>query len=90
MSPIRSFALPSFWKCYRELPQPVQKLADKQFGLFRQNAFHPSLGFARKGQVWTAEVGRGYRAMARRRGEDCYWFWIGSHETYNKLLGRML
>ncbi len=66
----------------------MRKLADKQFHLFRQNPGHPSLGFARKGEVWTAEVGRGYRALARQRGEDYYWFWIGSHEAYNKLIKR--
>jgi len=63
-------------------------LADKQFRLFRENPFHPSLGFARKGSVWTAEIGRSHRAMARRRGDDVYWFWIGTHEAYNHLLAR--
>jgi len=63
-------------------------LADKQFLLFRENPFHPSLGFARKGQIWTAEIGRNYRAIARRHGGDVYWFWIGTHETYNHLLTR--
>jgi len=67
----------------------VQRLADKQFRVFRQNPNHPSLGFSRKGEVWTAEGGRGYRALARQRGEDYYWFWIGSHEAYNKLLKRV-
>ena len=57
--------------------------------MFLQNPSHPSLGFAPKGEVWTAEVGRAYRAMARRRGDDYYWFWIGSHEAYKKLLNRM-
>ncbi len=87
--PIRSFALRSFWDCYKALPGHVRKLADKQFRLFRQDPLHPSLGFARKGEVWTVEVGRGYRALARERGEDYYWFWIGSHEAYNKLLKRV-
>jgi hypothetical protein len=67
----------------------VQKLANKQFRLFRRDPFHPSLGFAGKGEVWTAEIGRSYRAIARRRGEGCYWFWIGSHEAYNKMPRRL-
>jgi hypothetical protein len=66
----------------------VRALADKQFRLFRENPFHASLGFTRKGNVWTAEVGRGHRAMARRRTDDVYWFWIGTHEAYNHLLAR--
>ncbi|MBI4877844.1 MAG: hypothetical protein HY822_24700 [Acidobacteria bacterium] len=85
---MRSFALPSFWDCYRALPPQVRDLAGKQFRLFRENPAHPSLGFARKGEVWTAEIGRNYRALARRHGEDVHWFWIGTHEAYNRLLTR--
>ncbi len=88
MIAIRSFTLPSFWDCYHQLPEHIRALAGKQFRLFRENPFHPSLAFSRKGGVWTAEVGRGYRAIARRRGNDVYWFWIGTHEAYNQLLTR--
>jgi hypothetical protein len=85
----RSFALGSFWNLYYELPVEIQRLADKQFRLFSENQRHPSLGFARKGNVWTVEVGRSHRAMARLRGENFYWFWIGTHEAYNNLLPRL-
>ncbi len=88
MTPIRSFAVPSFWACYKELPSHIRALADKQFRLFRKNPDHPSLGFDRKGEVCTAEIGRSYRALARQKGNDLYWFWIGSHEAYNRLLSR--
>src|SRR3974377_166881 len=82
----RSVPLPSFWKLYADLPLEVQRLADKQFALFQENPHHPSLGFARKGSVHTVEVGRSYRAVAQNRENTYYWFWIGSHETYNMLL----
>jgi hypothetical protein len=62
---VTSHALASFWKCYHELPQHVQKLADKNFALFKANPRHPSLGFRKKGGVYTVEVGRSYRAIAR-------------------------
>lgn len=41
-------ALPSFWKCYHQLPQQIQNLADKNFALFKANPRHPSLGFGKK------------------------------------------
>jgi len=85
----RSFALPEFWKCYDKLPQHIRQLADKKFALFRAEPFHPSLELERKGEVWTVDIGRSYRAIARRKSDDFYWFWIGSHEAYNKLLNRM-
>ncbi|MBI3693714.1 MAG: hypothetical protein HY238_02580 [Acidobacteria bacterium] len=80
---------PSFWRCYEALPEDVRRLADKQFRLFLDLPGHPSLGFTRKGEVYTVEIGRSYRAIARRKGDVYYWFWIGSHEAYNKLLKRV-
>jgi hypothetical protein len=71
------------------LPADVQALADSKFALFEKDPFHPSLAFRQKGEVWTANVGRSYRAIAYKKGNDLHWFWIGSHESYNKLLGRV-
>ena len=79
-----SHALASFGKCYEQLPANIQKLADKQFALFKANPLHPSLGFRRKGGVHTAEIGRSYRALARERNGHYYWFWVGTHEQYNQ------
>src|SRR5262249_33172563 len=33
-APVTSHALPSFWKCYEQLPKHIQHLADKNFALF--------------------------------------------------------
>jgi hypothetical protein len=56
----------------------------QQFALFKATPGHPSLGFARKGGINTVEIGRSYRALARERAGHYYWFWIGTHEDYNK------
>ena len=80
---MKSQALPSFWKCYTQLPLAIRLLADKQFALFSENPWHPSLGFKKKGEVYTVEVGRHYRALARERNGVYFWFWIGTHEEYN-------
>jgi hypothetical protein len=85
----RSFALPEFWKCYNKLPDHIRTLADKKFELFSHEPFHPSLGLQQKGQVWTVDIGRSYRAIALREDNDFHWFWIGSHQAYNRLLGRV-
>ncbi|MGZ5005018.1 MAG: ParE family toxin-like protein [Chthoniobacterales bacterium] len=61
----------------------MQKLADKNFALFKDNPSHPSLGFRKKGAVYTAEIGRSYRALARERAGNYYRLWIGTHEEYN-------
>ena len=85
---IVSYTHPTFWKCYRKLPKEIQELADKKFSLFLSNPFHPSLGFAQKGNVWTVDVGLHYRAIAWRENENVVWFWIGTHAAYNRIIGR--
>lgn len=89
MLSLRSFLTPSFRKLYAALPKAVQNLADDKYRLFQQDPFHPSLDFQAKGKVWTVAIGRSYRGIARRFGDDLYWVWIGSHEDYNNVLKRL-
>lgn len=81
------FTTPSFWAAYRDLPEAVRDLADKNFELLRQNPRHASLRLKKVGAFWSVRVGRGHRALARDRAEGLVWFWIGSHDEYDRLLG---
>jgi hypothetical protein len=85
----QSFASERFWQLYGELPQEVQRLADKQYDRFRADPFHPSLHLKQVGEVWTVRIGRAHRAIAYREGDIFRWGWIGSHEAYTKLLRRV-
>ena len=87
--PFRSFASERFWKFCEQQPAEVQHLADKQFQLFNEDPFHPSLHLKQVREVWTARVGRSHRVIGYREGEIFRWGWIGSHEDYNKLLNRL-
>ncbi len=50
---------------------------------------HPSLHFKEMGpKVWSVRLNRDYRALARRDGQTYYWFWIGHHQDYERLLRR--
>ena len=83
------FALPQFWRFYRQLPKDVQKLADKNFQLLRANPHHPSLHLKKVGakqQHWSVRVGDNYRALALVRPEGAVWLWIGTHADYDKYL----
>ncbi len=81
-----SHPLAEFWKCYDALPQDIQEQADKQWALFATNPNHSSPRFKEIGPYWSVRVNRGYRAPARRRGNDLYWFWIGPHDEYERIL----
>ena len=80
------FASTEFWFHYRQLPEYIQNLADKNFELLQINPRHPSLHLKKIGIFWSVRVGLNYRALAKERPEGLVWFWIGSHTEYDKLI----
>jgi hypothetical protein len=83
---VNHFAAPAFWYRYRQLPDEIRDLADKNFALLQTDPRHPSLRFKKIRAYWTVRVGVHYRAVARERPEGLVWFWIGPHDEYDQLL----
>jgi hypothetical protein len=83
---VKHLASPRFWLHYRELPDAVRRLADKNFELLKADPHHPSLHFKKIGQLWSVRVGAHYRALGLDGPEAIVWFWIGSHADYDKLV----
>lgn len=83
---MKHFATPEFWANYRQLPDEVQQLADKNFAILKQNPQHPSLRLKKVAIYWSARVGLHYRALAKERTEGLVWFWIGHHSEYEQVL----
>jgi hypothetical protein len=54
---VRHFASPSFWVAYRNLPESVRTLADKNFALLKSESRHPSLHFKQIGRYHSVRVG---------------------------------
>jgi len=84
---MKHLANPDFWFCYRQLPDEVRDLADKNFAIMRDDANHLSIRLKKVGDFWSARVGLHYRALARESDEGLVWFWIGHHGDYDKLTG---
>ena len=78
----------SFDRHLSRLPKRVQKLAHKNFLLWKANPGHPSLDFKEiKPGRWSARVGDHYRVLGSKQPDGAIvWAWIGTHETYDKLL----
>ena len=79
-----------FWKLYHELPEPIQRLAVKNYRLWQQNPNHSSLDFKKLGganERFSVRVGIHYRALGHLVPGGVEWVWIGSHQAYNKLIG---
>jgi hypothetical protein len=83
---VNHHANPSFWKYYHDLPWRIQELADKNFKLLKKNPHHPSLHLKKVGRFWSVRVGYNHRALGVDSTDGIIWFWIGTHEEYNKLI----
>ena len=86
---VKSQTLPSFWKAYVLLPDPVKQAARKAYFLWRASPFHPSLHFKcvnQEERVWSVRVSLGYRALGLLNDDTITWFWIGAHDEYDRQL----
>jgi hypothetical protein len=89
---VNSHADRDFWKLFHALPPDVRREARRAFDLFAKDAFDPQLQFKEmRGHpgLWSARIGRDYRALGRRVGAEIRWFWIGSRGEYGKLVDRL-
>ena len=89
---MKSKTQPQFWELYDKLPQTIKKSARKQFAHWNDNHQHPSLNFKRVGKnppIYSVRVTHTYRALGVVKNNICYWFWIGHHDEYDKLVGHM-
>ena len=77
-----------FRQARQRLPRRIRERADKAFALLRENPRHPSLHFKKVGVFWSARMDAGTRALAVRDGGDFVWVWIGSHDDYERIIGR--
>jgi len=79
-----------FWECFKALPAHLQHIAREKYQLWESDPFHPSLHFKELvPDLWSVRITIAYRALGRRRGELVVWFWIGTHEEYERLIDRM-
>lgn len=85
----RSCTTPDFWVAYGALSLEIKARAGVVYRLWRLNPRHPSLQFKKTGNVWSIRIGGGYRALALLEDDAFYWFWIGTHDEYERLI-RML
>ncbi len=76
-------------KSYKNLPKIIRKTANKQYKLFKQDPSHPSLHFKKihtTQPIYSARINQNYRTIGILTGDIIVWFWIGSHDDYDKLI----
>jgi hypothetical protein len=83
---MKSSATGRFWEAHAELPEKIRVIARRQFHRWLVDPRHPSLQFKKVGPFWSVRVTDDYRALALLKGGVYYWFWIGTHADYDRLL----
>ena len=83
---MKSSTTPDFWRAYAALPPEVKRQARKAWRLWRENPRHSSLRCEPKGDYWSVRVSRGWRTLGRFHEGTLYWFWIGPHDEYERLI----
>jgi hypothetical protein len=84
---VNSKTTSGFWAQFERLPVELQSLARKKYRVWQHEPFHPSLHFKEiVSDLWSVRVNAKYRALARRKGDLVVWFWIGTHEEYERLI----
>ena len=81
-----------FWKAFEKLPRHVQDQAREAYTLWQKESYHPSLQFKlihKTRQIYSVRIGIGWRAVGIREENTMIWFWIGSHEEYNRVVSRL-
>jgi hypothetical protein len=89
---LKSHLTDDFRACFQKLPERVQRLARKNYKLWKKNPRHPSLQFKPVGKhmpAYVIRIGIGWRALGVKQENTMVWFWIGSHAAYNALLPRL-
>jgi mRNA-degrading endonuclease RelE of RelBE toxin-antitoxin system len=87
---MKSATLPSFWERYNKLDHEIRGRAKKAYRLWTENPFHPSLRFKciNHGEnIWSVRVTLGYRALGVLDQDTVTWFWVGSHDEYERFFG---
>jgi hypothetical protein len=87
---IESRTTREFREAFASLPHDVRRQAQRAYRLFRTDPRHPSLRFKKvhkETSIYSVRIGLGYRALGVMEGSTVVWFWIGSHDECDRLLG---
>lgn len=94
---MKSSVTRSFREALAEASPAIQERAAEAYRRWMADPSHPGVQFkpvSPSNPVWSARVGRDYRAVALREPDESgeivvLWFWFGPHDEYDRLLKRL-
>ena len=74
------------------LPKDVQERARRAYGRFEENPHHHGLRFKKVHDdpaVYSVRITQDHRALGALVDDRVMWFWIGSHDEYERLIEQL-
>ncbi len=87
-----SYLTKDFTKNFQRLPEGIKEKARKNYRLWKAANNHPSLYFKRvhtREPIYSVRIGNDWWALGLREDSGIYWFWVGPHAEYEKLLKQL-
>ncbi|MFO0916208.1 MAG: hypothetical protein U0795_24835 [Pirellulales bacterium] len=72
--------------------QAGRDLARSAYRRWMHNPYHPGLRFRcihASEPIYSVRVGLGWRPLGIVQGDTVYWFWIGSHAEYDRIVSTL-
>ena len=79
----------SFREALAALSPEIREQARDAYRRFMVDPSHPGLRFKKVHPslpIYSARVGRGYRALGTLKDDTIIWYWIGTHAEYDQLI----
>ena len=69
-------------------PEGHKRIEARAYELLKTNPNHLSLHFKKVNKYWSVRVGKAYRALGIEVKNGILWFWIGTHDEYDRLISK--
>jgi hypothetical protein len=86
---MQSQATRQFWRLFSHLPADAQRDAKRAYRLFQSSPAHPGLQFKKlegEDNIYSVRIGLEYRALGVMKRNRIVWYWIGSHDEYDRIV----
>ena len=87
---MKSKTTAKFWRLFDHLSPDVQRRAYRAYALWRSHPSARGLNFKQvdaEESIYSVWIGLEYRALGALEGDTIFWFWIGHHDEYDRILG---
>jgi hypothetical protein len=89
---VKSFVTNEFIELFNKLPQSIRNKTRKSYKFWVENPYHPSLQFKQihsTESIWSVRISTNWRILGLRDDDSIFWFWIGTHSDYEKLINKL-